>query len=37
VGNIYNSNAIVEGDVHLAMTVEALHTANNPLLVLADG
>jgi len=35
VGNIHNSSAIVDGDVHSAVTVKVLHTVNNPLLLRA--
>ncbi len=34
VGNLHNSNAVVKGDMQSAMTVKAIHTANNPLLLL---
>ena len=37
VGNTHNSNAIVKGNVQLAVTVKASHTADNPLLLLAYG
>jgi len=36
VGDLHNGNSIVKDDVQLAMTVKALHTANNPLLLLVD-
>jgi len=34
VGDVHDSNAVVNSDVQFAMTVEAVHTANNPLLLL---
>ena len=36
VGDSHSSNAIVNSDVQSTMTVEALHTASNPLLLACD-
>lgn len=35
VGNPHNGITVVNSDVQSAVTVEAFHTANNPLLLLA--
>ena len=38
VGDSHSGNAIVNSDVQSTMTVEALHTASNPLVLLVcDG